>query len=44
MCFITVTEIVGERIAVHTFNVSEPNPVEALKSVVEYLDREDCDD
>ena len=44
-CFIWVTEIVaGERIDARLFNLRESNPVEALKAVIEYLDKEDCDD
>ena len=44
-CFIWVTEIVaGECIDVRLFNLRESNPVEALKAVVEYLNKEDCDD
>ena len=42
--YIRVTEIVGYSITVDQFKVNESNPVEALKAVVEYLDREDCDD
>lgn len=42
--FVRVTEIIGCSLTVEQFKVSESNPVEALKVVVEYLDREDCDD
>lgn len=44
MCFIRVTEITGEYAVVDLFDVRESNPVEALKAVVEYLNRKDCDD
>lgn len=36
--YIMIIEIAGERIAVDIFNVTESNPVEALRCVIEYLD------
>lgn len=44
MWYIRVTDIIGYNITVNQFKVSESNPVEALKAVVEYLEEEDCDD
>ena len=37
ICFIKVTEIAGDHITVDMFTVRESNPVEALKTVAEYL-------
>lgn len=41
---IRVIDIIGYNITVNQFKVSESNPVEALKAVIEYLDEGDCDD